>query len=810
MDKTARTRILFWGGTLIYALLLTLFYWRYVPLIRSFQAVFFPLLLLTAVVTAVDVFKGILLFVFLFPLINNLPYFFGIDSHIPHAPAALVLFVFLLLGWLVYHCRRPLPERPCSALQRPLGLLTAIILLSALINLLRFRLPLPCLSGGVHDAVMNVNGLTSGGAVMSTVFNGLNYLSGFMFFFMLVPQLGDKLKRNRILGVFSFSFMIALFFGLLQHVYSPRLGNMKFWISKGQINATFKDPNSLALILSAFIPLLLGMLLGAGKRRRLFLGLLLGMALFIFPLTGSRISLLGLAGGVAGFLMLALSAVQQKKNRRLVFIFIFLSVVLVSASLFFSLAPKTQLAVRFQRTWKLIGQGDSLRKVFTSRLDFWPAAWKMMKEYPISGVGVGGFIVELPNYLKMAGPRYQYTDSAENYFLQIASELGAAGLAVFGWLFWLIFVRIKSRWRRESVESRESKYLFMGLCGSFLSIFINVFFHSYIGAFDVKYFVWILIALLFAGRDEGHPADAASTPGRRRFVVIMIVPLLFGGVHLWNAFHSLSTDARMKRFQWEHQIGFHAWERDESGIDFRWMGKTAFVFMKRLPGEMILPVRCSHPDLDQRPVTLRIYEGNSCMRKLRKVTEIIFSDRLWHDVVLDFSGSDRLYMKLEVDRIWQPSQWGASDSRKLGVVVGRMWFRPFPGPPSIDLKSLSKRRYKNWLGPQKSVMASPGISRISFDVPGAGSLLRLRVRGNRSGRSGPFIIIRIDDRIVGKIVLTSEEWTALDFTPVLEIGSHHLSVEFLDPVGESDTEPRIVRLGGLVVYFPSVAVPGPL
>jgi len=70
------------------------FYVRYVPLVKSFQAAFLPVLFAVFGLTLIKREWGLLFFIFSFLLINNLPYFFGIDERLPHAPAALVLFMF--------------------------------------------------------------------------------------------------------------------------------------------------------------------------------------------------------------------------------------------------------------------------------------------------------------------------------------------------------------------------------------------------------------------------------------------------------------------------------------------------------------------------------------------------------------------------------------------------------------------------------------------------------------------------------------------------------------------------------------------
>lgn len=69
----------------LYLCLFGLFYYKYVPLVPAFQITVVPILLTVFLITILKVKRGILLFIFLFPLINNLPYFFGIFLDIPHA-----------------------------------------------------------------------------------------------------------------------------------------------------------------------------------------------------------------------------------------------------------------------------------------------------------------------------------------------------------------------------------------------------------------------------------------------------------------------------------------------------------------------------------------------------------------------------------------------------------------------------------------------------------------------------------------------------------------------------------------------------
>ncbi|MCJ7645158.1 MAG: hypothetical protein MUP28_11890, partial [Candidatus Aminicenantes bacterium] len=67
MDSQKKYRVVFAAATAFYGILLGVFYWKYVPLVAGFQIAFiFPLLLMT-IWTAIDVERGLLAFIFLFP-----------------------------------------------------------------------------------------------------------------------------------------------------------------------------------------------------------------------------------------------------------------------------------------------------------------------------------------------------------------------------------------------------------------------------------------------------------------------------------------------------------------------------------------------------------------------------------------------------------------------------------------------------------------------------------------------------------------------------------------------------------------------
>ncbi|MFQ6038551.1 MAG: hypothetical protein ACE5LV_08040 [Candidatus Aminicenantales bacterium] len=130
---------------------------RYVPLVRPFQMALVPLLGLVFLATAINIRAGISVFVFLFPLVNGLPYFFGIHENIPHAPAALVLALAFFLGWFIHQAIRPESYSLTHPFFRPVLIFSCIVFVSGVITFARFMNFFPFAADRFRDLVVNVN-----------------------------------------------------------------------------------------------------------------------------------------------------------------------------------------------------------------------------------------------------------------------------------------------------------------------------------------------------------------------------------------------------------------------------------------------------------------------------------------------------------------------------------------------------------------------------------------------------------------------------------------------------------------------------
>lgn len=787
----------------LFSVLSYFFYINYVPLLKPFQAALVPLLVFIFTLSALNIRWGILGFFFFVPLINSMPYFFGIDLSIPHAPTALLLFFALFLGWLVYRTINPEPVKLDFPILKPMALFGGVILVSTLITFFRYANFYPFKADDIYELVVNVSGVRAGGALMSTVFSGLNYMTGLLLFFILINVFKSGKYIKKVLFVLSLSFLIAMIFGIIQRYFSIGLGNTTFWIWLNRINGTFKDPNAFGFYVAVLFPLTLGFFLDFFKnpKMRIYLSILILVELFVFSFIGSRSGLLGLGASmiVFGFIIIRKSHLNSKRKKWLSFSVILL--VISFAVLFYLIFPGSNLAQRLDTSYKAITPQGNLSDLFTMKLDMWRVALRAFIDSPLSGVGIGAYIVELPNYFKEMDFNNLFSDSAENYIFQAGAELGLAGLVLLGWLLYEIMKVLWDKWKKFKSGAMIDKNIQAGVICAFVAMGINYMFHSYIGSFEVKYLFWLIIAVLicFSSPDQNERKNKKSRRNYGAAAVVLIV--IFAAGHLWISAHSFRIEQRRIRFGWAQDFGFYQIEHDENVNLFRWTEKMAGIVERNTGVDLKIPLRASHPDLRKNPVRLKIYSSNQYFQKVELIEEVTFHNTRWTDFIYKVSANvgERIYLLFEAGRTWQPYKaLGIPDYRKLGVAVG---LTQYMYPQSLEGMTLYNK-VNSWEGDQKDKLWTNGTSWITFEAVQDNPTLRLHLNGQRALNIGPYIIIRIDGKLIGRNYLQKTEWSVLVFTPKLKAGKHTLSVEFTNDYYDKNTgADRNIQLGDLEVLY---------
>ncbi len=648
------------------------FYLKYVPLVAPFQLVLVPILLACFLLAAVRLEWGILFFVFCFPLINNLPYLFGLFWDTPHAPTALVLFLAFFLGWLAGRMRRAQRPGRDHPLVRPLTLFLVVVVVSGLLTFLRFLNFYPFGSSGIYDLIVNINGVRAGGAMMSDVFGLFSYLVGPLFFVIILPLLSDAKFMRRVLITLSVSASLALLFAFVQQYRSLSLGNTPFFTGLHQLNATFKDPNSFGAFLSCFVPLALGTSLSCRKGLRWLSLFLVALSLLVFPAIGARASFGALVVALAVFALLAFARLDMPLDKKLIRASAVLIIAGVLLALVLVFQSQSILVKRVGSSLGLLSDRTSLSSFFNQRLAFWKAAVVMAGAYPLTGVGLGAYIIELPNYLRSLGLPFQGTDSALNYPLQVAAELGLVGILLIAWAAVEILKQLARSWKSCPPERR---YLLAGAISGLGAFAVNLMFQTYMGSYEIKATLWLLIALAVALGGEGARPLRTGKPLRQPALVVLALGLGFAAVHGWNSTHSLSLERRTADLGIRQEFGLDRLEKTPDGREFRWSQRRAALTVAMTKATLEIPLFASHPDVGENPVRVRVYRVVGFFRGEELLGEVTLRDSAWTTCrfsLPDATGHD-IVVLLEVSRTWNPLKTlGVPDPRNLGVGIGKI------------------------------------------------------------------------------------------------------------------------------------------
>jgi O-antigen ligase len=672
----------------LYILGLVFFYLKYVPLIRSFQALLIPVLVLVCSITVWKPDWGMLFFVFVFPLINNLPYLFGINENTPHAPTALVLFLFFFLGWLINESWRSAAPSRREGIFLPMRFFALVVLVSAIITVFRLTDFYPVRADGIYELATNIKGVSAGGAIMSTLFCSLNYWTGLAFFFVLIRLLRCSALIRKTIRVLAASTLLSLAFGFWQHFKDLRLGNTLRGAAQGMINGTFKDPLSFGAYLAMVGTIILGIGLGSKGGSRLFFFFIVIMAWTMSLLTGSRAGILGLVIAAGLFAVLTLQRQAPPgpkkvvlKRRVITFSFVAILAAVVFSGLIISHGDlfKSRTLVRLDAPLKkeLVGFWDRPR----GRL--WTNALLMLKDYPLTGVGIGNYIIEVSNYSARHGVPVVNSQSAENVLLQVGSELGIVGIFLFLWIVWELATQMRKTYAGFQAGDGD-RFILIGALAGMIAFFTNSLAHTFIGSYEIIYAFWFLTAVVLClpAREGAGTVPVLVKSRLPRVMPALLV--IYAIIFFWNSTHSLSLAAHTREFGLKQNFGFYPEERTDDGRVFSWTGRSAGLTLKIEKPQMEIPVHASHPDIQNRPVRVKICLARDLFKQKKLLDEIILADSSWKLLTfrLPQEVGREIILVLKVSRTWNPQKASRTpDPRNLGIAVGTIRFRDSRTPP---------------------------------------------------------------------------------------------------------------------------------
>lgn len=277
----------------------------------------------------------------------------------------------------------------------------------------------------------------------------------------------EKVVKRGIF-VFLFGAALAVFSGLSQYFF-----NFEFLRNRNTVNlnnglpaatSSFTHFNAFGGYLVVVLSLLSALLLKDSSSRFKIRGL---SALGVFStlaiiFTFSRGS--WLAASVAFIFMGVLSAKNLKR----------LIPILLTVLVLFSTPV---LYERLLLTFKVGGDSDRFR--------YWLAAWKMINEHPVLGMGVGTFMSNFPKFLPNSVVSY-----AHNCYLQIWAEAGIFSLLSF-MLFAGSFIYLGVK---KFLVSRD--LILCGLLAGSIGFLVHSFFETNLYSLRLAVLFWVWAGLI--------------------------------------------------------------------------------------------------------------------------------------------------------------------------------------------------------------------------------------------------------------------------------------------------------------------------
>jgi O-antigen ligase len=298
---------------------------------------------------------------------------------------------------------------------------------------------------------------TAIGVIMAVDFK--HSLKGYMtlgwisIFFLFVNNVKDETQFKKLVRILILITTIAGAYAIFQHFTRIDIfGNVKY-VQKSFARSPgfFNSPQTFGNYILLVLPVVFGLSFYSNNRREkrwLQLSGLIVLTAIIFSYT--RGVWLGLIGGLIFMAIL--------RSKKLLFLVV---TGIIIGSLFLVFLPSSKFAQRVNRTFK------SGRPV-GDRIYFWEGSLRIIRDYPITGLGWEGFRLVYPKYKPAKGR--QLVCHAHNNFIDMAVDSGLLGLGIFIWL--LVTIYKVGFHVFKKLEDGYFKGIAWGFLGSFTAFLI--------------------------------------------------------------------------------------------------------------------------------------------------------------------------------------------------------------------------------------------------------------------------------------------------------------------------------------------------
>ncbi len=448
----------------------------------------------------------------------------------------------------------------------PLSMFLAYIVFQAI--------PLPSfvikvLSPGAHEVYSNtiwVNGSAQWGSISlnkkATLLEFFRVFSYAAFYVLTVQLLSKKKYFKKMVFLLTLYASLLALFAIIQHFsFNDRIYWVRELTQGGNPFGPYVNRNHYAGLMEMLFPIILSLFIfykpqvGQGSLRErlvrifdqrasnvhallLLAATIVAISIFISLSRGAIISL-SISMIFFGFMIIAR---MKEKKKGIVVVLIFI-VILYAVGWF----GWDAIFERFERIRNT--QGD----VSEMRLDLWKDSANIIKDFAITGAGLGNFVGIYPKYRTI--PPGGIADHAHNDYIELMTDGGIIAIALIGWF--MLSVILSSF--KTFIKRRDSYsiYIWTGAVTGIVAILIHSItdFNLHIGA-NGLYFFFLLGFVVSAANTRFSDGSDSSYLGKVELpnirlitygtVAIMLVCTMYNvGVLLGNYHHSSIDRSRL-------------------------------------------------------------------------------------------------------------------------------------------------------------------------------------------------------------------------------------------------------------------------
>jgi O-antigen ligase len=559
-------------------------------LIGPISVVFKLLLVVLTAVTLAAPIEGLLALCALFPLGGMIGFLCRLPWRGTQVSESLV--VAFLLGWFLrLTVQQRAPWR--SPLLLPALSLTAIVSASAVVSTLAILSNRSSPDIG-HDLVSILTGNHVGQPLgFQPIYSGLELLLGLALFCAASFTTGSRpADARRVVRMLTVGLVAAATLNVVRFVQislpaADPISAARSYLQWLRINIHYGDLNAAGSVFGMILLVVVGLIRTTAGWERAGWSACLGVIASALWLAGSRTAIACVLVGAAG--AATFEALSSRPGRITRIVVTACAIVLIAAAAMMLLKfPRTQANTDPATAWEI-------------RMELLTRGARMVRDYPVFGVGVGRFLEESDRY---ATPGSFGPENSHNNFMQILAELGMVGFVTFAWLVSAVIAALRTA--SDGTSRTFAIWIAAGLGAYLLSAMGG---HPLI-VFEAAAPFWMLLGV------AAHTARAPVGVGGTRYVLPAVLAVLVATlpIRVWATTWALLNPGST--------VTWHV----DGDVRYRDVGLADTLLVRRPTSNIVLPLRIAadRPEATEAQVEI-IVDGQAVNRV------VVVSDR-WTNV----------------------------------------------------------------------------------------------------------------------------------------------------------------------------------